>query len=251
MRTVGEVSALTGVTVRALHHYDELGLLPPSERSESGYRLYSYEDLARLQEIVGWRALGFSLEEIKTMLDDPSYDRAGALERQRDLVERDIQRLGAMRAALDEALAAQRSGTRLKETQMFDGFDPARYEEEARERWGDTDAYKESARRAASYGEAEWAQIRSESEEIVTDFTRLLGSGEPAGGERARAVAERHRQHISRWFYACPPEMHRRLGEMYVADQRFARTYERAAPGLAAYVRDAYAANADSQRDVA
>ena len=94
MKTVGEVSELTGVTVRALHHYDELGLLSPSERSGAGYRLYSYEDLARLQEILIWRQLGFSLAEIASLLDDPRHDRLGALERQRELVAREIDRLG-------------------------------------------------------------------------------------------------------------------------------------------------------------
>jgi MerR family transcriptional regulator, thiopeptide resistance regulator len=88
MRTVGEVSEMTGVTVRTLHHYDEIGLLAPSGRSEAGYRLYAYADLARLQEILIWRALGFPLGEIQSMLDDPAYDRIGALRRQRELVER-------------------------------------------------------------------------------------------------------------------------------------------------------------------
>src|ERR1700751_1376359 len=106
MKTVGEVAELAGVTVRTLHHYDELGLLAPSERSGSGYRLYSYDDLARLQEILIWRQLGLALAEIKSLLDDPEYDRISALERQRELVEREIDRLGAVAAAVDAALAA-------------------------------------------------------------------------------------------------------------------------------------------------
>jgi MerR family transcriptional regulator, thiopeptide resistance regulator len=247
MRTVGEVAELAGVTVRTLHHYDEIGLLVPGARSDAGYRLYGYEDLARLQEILGWRALGFSLEDIRAMLDDPSYDRERALVRQRQLVERDLERLAALRAALDDALVAHRNGIRLKESTMFDGFDPTEYEDEARERWGHTDAYRESARRTASYGDAEWAEIRREFEEIVGEFAALKREGEPADGERARAIAERHRQHLSRWFYDCPPAMHRRLGEMYVADERFAANYERVEPGLAEFVRDASCANADAQ----
>ena len=246
MRTVGEVAALAGITIRTLHHYDEVGLLSPSGRSDAGYRLYSYEDLARLQEVLGWRRLGFSLAEIQSMLDDPSYDRLSALERQRSLVERELERLGSLRSALDAALEAQREGTQLKEATMFEGFDPAEYEDEARERWGHTDAYRESTRRAAGYGEAEWRTIREESEAIVRDFAALAAAGEPADGARARAVAERHRQHISRWFYECPPAMHRGLGQMYVTDERFARNYEKVADGLAAYVRDAMAANADA-----
>jgi MerR family transcriptional regulator, thiopeptide resistance regulator len=247
MRTVGEVAELARVTVRALHHYDELGLLSPSGRYEAGYRLYSYDDLARLQEILIWRRLGFPLAEIQAVLDDPAYDRAGALERQRELVRREIERLGALADAVDAAIEAHRNGARLKETTMFDGFDPTEYEEEARERWGHTDAYQESTRRAKGYGDAQWSEIRTESEEIVRELVVLLGAGEPATGECPRALAERHREHISRWFYPCSPQMHRGLGEMYVADERFAANYEREAEGLAAYFRDAIVANAEGQ----
>lgn len=244
MKTVGEVAALAGVTVRTLHHYDELGLLSPSGRSEAGYRLYSYDDLVRLREILIWRTLGFPLTEIASLLDDPEHDRLAALERQREMIEREIDRLGALAAAVDSAIAAHVNGTRLEETKMFEGFDPSEYEDEARERWGDTDAYKESARRAARYGETEWVEIRSEAEAITRELVALMRAREPADGEAARALAERHRDHISRWFYPCSPMMHRGLAEMYVADERFARTYEREAEGLAAYIHDAIVANA-------
>src|ERR1700752_2858938 len=116
MNTVGEVAELAGVSVRTLHHYDELGLLCPSERSGAGYRLYSYDDLARLQEILIWRQLGFSLAEIVLLLDDPGHDRLAALERQRELVGREIDRLGALAAAVDAAIDAQRNGTVIEET---------------------------------------------------------------------------------------------------------------------------------------
>jgi MerR family transcriptional regulator, thiopeptide resistance regulator len=201
MKTVGEVAELAHVTVRTLHHYDELGLLSPSERSQAGYRLYSYDDLARLREILIWRALGFPLGEIVSLMDDPGHDRLSALERQRELMGREIDRLGALAAAVDAAIAAHRNGTRLKETSMFEGFDPTEYEDEVRERWGHTEAYRESARRAQAYGEAEWNEIRAESEAIMGELIELMRAGDPADGRAARALAERHREHISRWFY--------------------------------------------------
>ena len=247
MKTVGEVAELAGVTVRTLHHYDELGLLSPSGRSEAGYRLYSYDDLARLREVLTWRTLGFSLTEIAALLDDPGHDRLAALQRQRELIERELDRLEALAGAVDAAIAAHRNGTELEVTTMFDGFDPSEYEDEARERWGHTDAYRESARRAAGYGEAEWAEIRSEASAITDDLVALMREGERADGAAARAVAERHREHISRWFYPCATQMHRGLAEMYIADERFAQTYEREASGLAAYFHDAIVANADAQ----
>jgi MerR family transcriptional regulator, thiopeptide resistance regulator len=246
VRTVSEVAKLTGVTVRALHHYDELGLLCPSERSEAGYRLYSYDDLARLREILIWRRLGFSLSEIQSLLDDPGHDRLAALERQRELVRAELDRLGALAVAVEEAIDAELSGTRLEETKMFEGFDPSEYQDEARERWGHTEAYRESLRRTQGYGQAEWDAIGRESAEIVDELAALMRTGEPATGEAARALAERHRQHLSRWFYPCPPQMHRGLAEMYVADDRFRRNYEREAEGLAAYFHDAIVANAGS-----
>ncbi len=167
--------------------------------------------------------------------------RAGgsSVERQRELVGREIERLGGLAATIDAAIAAQRNGAELEEKTMFEGFDPTEYDDEARGRWGDTEAYRESTRRAQAYGEAEWNEIRSESEAIVRELVALLRAGEPAAGEAARALAERHRRHISRWFYPCSPQMHRGLAEMYIADERFARTYEREAEGLAAYFRDA------------
>jgi DNA-binding transcriptional MerR regulator len=246
MKTVGEVAELAGVTVRTLHHYDELGLLSPSERSGAGYRLYSHDDLERLQEILIWRQLGFSLVEIVSLLDDPGDDRLAALERQRELVGREIDRLGALAAAVDAAIDAQKNGTVIEEASMFEGFDPTEYEDEARERWGDTEAYRKSARRAARYGEAEWGSIRSEAQAIVRELATLMRAGAPADGPEARALAERHREHISRWFYPCSPQTHRGLAEMYIADERFTRTYEREAEGLAAYFHDAILANADA-----
>lgn len=246
MHTVGELSAQAGVSVRTLHHYDEMGLLVPSERSEAGYRLYAYSDLERLQEILVWRQLGFALEEIRALLDDPGHDRESALLDQRELVGAELERLGATARALDAALAAHREGNEMEAGTMFQDFDPTEYEDEVRERWGHTDAYRESTRRAAGYGEREWEQIRAESESVVADFAASMAAGEPAEGAPARALAERHRQHITRWFYEVSPQMHRNLAEMYIADDRFKRNYEQVAPGLASYVHDAVLANADA-----
>ena len=247
MKTVSEVAELTGITVRTLHHYDELGLLCPSERSEAGYRRYSYDDLARLREILTWRALGFSLGDIRSLLDDPAYERLSALERQRELVRAEIARLGGLAVAVEEAIDAELAGTRLEETKMFDGFDASQYEDEVRERWGHTEAYRESARRTQGYGQPEWDEIRREGVEIVDELAGLMRAGEPATGDAARALAERHREYLSRWFYPCSPPMHRGLAEMYVTDERFKRSYERQAEGLATYFHDAIVANAGGE----
>jgi DNA-binding transcriptional MerR regulator len=247
MHTVGELSTIAGVSVRTLHHYDEIGLLVPSGRSDAGYRLYSYAELERLQEILVWRQLGFALEDIRALLEDTAHDREAALLRQLELVASERECLGATARALDAALAAHRQGEQMTPTSVFANFDPSENEEEARERWGRTDAYRESARRTARYGAAEWAQIRAEADAVVAAFARLLMAG-AAGGEDARAVAERHRRHMTRWFYDVSPQMHRNLAEMYIADARFAASYEKVAPGLAQYVHDAVQANSKVSR---
>ncbi|MGI5244790.1 TipAS antibiotic-recognition domain-containing protein [Dactylosporangium sp. CA-139066] len=129
--------------------------------------------------------------------------------------------------------------------ELFGEFNPDQYEDEARQRWGDTDAYKESARRTSSYTKDDWARIKSEAAENTARFGDAFASGEAADSVTAMDLAEAHRQHISRWFYDCPLDMHRGLGDMYVADPRFTANYDTDRPGLAQYIRDAIHANAE------
>jgi hypothetical protein len=129
--------------------------------------------------------------------------------------------------------------------ELFGDRDPDQYQDEARERWGDTDAYRESARRTASYTKEDWARIQGEAAANTAAFADAFTSGVAAGDSVAADLAEEHRQHIGRWFYDCPPDMHRGLGDMYVADPRFTANYDSEHPGLAQYIRDAIHANAD------
>ena len=249
---VKEVACIAGVSVRALHHYDELGLLTPSGRTEAGYRLYGDDDLLRLQQILIGRELGMSLEEIKRSLDDPRFDRRAALEKQRKEIATRADRAAAMLRAIDAALAALANdgGKVMKDmskeeiTTLFDGFDPSLYEDEVKERWGKTDAYRESARRTSQYTKADWEQYNAESHAIMTDAAQLFRSGSPAEGDEAMAVAERHRLSIDRWFYPCGPEMHAALADMYEADARFGESIDKYAPGLTAWWSSAIRANA-------
>jgi DNA-binding transcriptional MerR regulator len=249
---VKEVAQLTGMSVRALHHYDEIGLLVPSTRTGSGYRLYDDGDLLRLQQILIGRELGMSLEAIKRSLDDPSFDRRAALERQRKELAARADRTAAMLRAVNAALAAltDEGGKTMKEmskdeiTALFDGFDPSLYEGEVKQRWGETDAYKESARRTSKYTQADWEQYKAESHAIMTDAARLFHAGASAEGDEAMAVAERHRLSLDRWFYPCALEMHAGLAEMYEADARFAKSIDQYAPGLTAWWSAAIRANA-------
>lgn len=245
--TVGAIARLAGVTVRTLHHYDEVGLVVPGERTDAGYRLYGPAEVARLQEVLFFRELGFGLDEIAEIVTDPGYDRASALVRQRQLLVVNAERLETMIRSIDAAIEAEKRGTRMSNEEMlsvFGDFDPAEYEDEARERWGHTDAYQESARRTGRYAAEDWQQIGREADEINQAFLALMEAGEAAESAEAMNLAERHREHITKWFYDCTPEIHAGLGQMYVADQRFTTKIDEAGPGLAAYMSSAIAANA-------
>ena len=247
---VGEVAALAGVTVRTLHHYDRIGLLSPSGRTTAGYRQYSPADLDRLHQVLLYRELGFPLEEVATLLDDPSADPEAHLRRQHRLLRDRLERTSAMVAAVEKEMEARAMGISLTPEERFEVFgehDPAQYEAEVEERWGETDAYKESQRKTRSYTKDDWVRIKAEQEEIGTRFVQAMQSGAAADSEQAMDVAEDARQQISRYFYECSPEMHAGLGRMYVEDERFTATYEAMAPGLAQYVSTAVQANAARQ----
>ncbi|MEZ4450329.1 MAG: MerR family transcriptional regulator [Nannocystaceae bacterium] len=242
---VKEVARLSGVSVRTLHHYDAIGLLTPSARSAAGYRLYSDDDLGRLQQILIGKALGLSLEAIRASLDQPGYDRRQALRRQRTaLIARRDEAEGMIRS-IDAALR-QLEGEGAMETNMkelFDGFDPAEHEDEAKARWGQTDAYRESTRRTRGYGPEEWAAIKAEGEALIAGLLAAIDAGARPEDEAATALAETHRLHIDRWFYPCDPAMHEGLAAMYTADARFRDHYDRHREGLAEFFAAAIRAN--------
>lgn len=149
---------------------------------------------------------------------------------------------------VEEMMDVKKSGLSLTPVEMrevFGSFDPAEHAEEAERRWGGTEAYAESQRRAASYDNQHWLQIRDEAERISAGLAAAMRDGAPPDSERAMDLAEQHRQHITRWFYNCSYDTHRGLGEMYVADPRFTANYDEQEPGLAAYIRDAITANAE------
>lgn len=127
---------------------------------------------------------------------------------------------------------------------VFGDHDPTQYQEEAEQRWGDTDAYRESHRRTNAYSKDDWARLGAESEANELAFLAAMQAGLPPESNEAKAAAERHRLHIDTWFYPCSHEMQTGLAEMYVMDERFTAHYDKRAPGLAVYVRDAIIANA-------
>ena len=247
--TVGDVAARLGVTVRTLHHYDEIGLLHPSERAVNGYRLYTPEDRARLRTIVLWRRLEIPLDEIATMLRDDD-DTGAHLRRQREAVMARRDELTELVRAIDNALEATMNDTPASTEDMREIFGTAftdEYPAEAEQKWGDTPEWKQSAERTKHYTRQQWETIKAESDAIELALLDLFRAGVASDDARALEAAEAHRVHMETWFYDCGPRMFRNLAHLYVQDARFTASYDEAhdAPGFAAWVSEAMLARAD------
>jgi DNA-binding transcriptional MerR regulator len=257
--TVGQVAERCGVTVRTLHHYDGIGLVVPSGRSRAGYRLYTDSDLTRLQDVVVYRRLGFALADIVALLDDPRADRVVHLRRQRTAVLAQVTRLNELVTALDHALeqvmtdvpdADDSPATQADLRALFgESFDD--YQDEARQRWGDTDAWRQSEQRTRHYTRSDWERVKAETDELHNAFLLAFRAGQPATSRAALDAAEAHRQHIDSRFYECSHAMHRQLADLYVSDPRYSATYDESldAPGLAQYIHDSIHANAERHAD--
>jgi DNA-binding transcriptional MerR regulator len=246
--TVGQVAERLDITVRTLHHYDEIELLQPSERSPAGYRLYTEGDLTRLQHVVVYRRLGFALEEIALLLDHPESVEQH-LRRQRAAVQHRLDEMHDLVTAIDRALEKAMNHEPATTEDMKELFGDGFYDSqaEAQQRWGDTAAWKQSQQRTKGYTKADWAQVKAESDALHQGFTDAIDAGEPPTSEAAMDAAEAHRRNINDRFYDCPPQFHRNLADLYTSDPRFTATYDEIRPGMALYVRDAIYANADRQ----
>jgi DNA-binding transcriptional MerR regulator len=245
--SVGQVSGFAGVTVRALHHYDEIGLLVPGARTHAGHRRYSDADLDRLQQILFYRELGFPLEEVAVLLDDPDADPVEHLRRQHALLAGRIETLQEMAAAVERAMEARRMGINLtpeEKFEVFGEFDPDDHREEAERRWGGTDAWRQSQQRAASCTKEDWMRFTEDFDALHRRIADAMTGGAAADSAEVTDLAEEHRLFIHRSSYDCDHRMHTCLADMYVQDERFTAYYEQIRPGLARYLHDAIHANA-------
>ena len=247
--TVGEVSTLLGVSVRALHHWDETGLVHPSRRSAAGYRLYCEADIMRIQQVLVYRQTGMSLADIKMVLDEPETDAMTHLRRQRELVQGQISHLQQMLSSIDMVMDIQQSGARISVAEMAEiwgtDWDPV-YFEEAHARWGDTEDWAESYRRKARMSRADWEQAYEETVALETALAEAMHSGVEPGSPEANALARWHRKDLNRWFEVSTSKQVV-IARSYVADERYARYYDKRAPGLAAWLKDVIDACARSE----
>ncbi len=231
---INEVAKLTGVTVRALHYYDEIGLLKPCRVTEAGYRLYDQEALEALQQILFFRELDFPLSDIKSIMTNPNYNPTTALKKHRELLLQKRARVDELIALVDQTLKG--------ETDMsFQQFDKAVFEEtkkkyadEVKERWGNTTAYGESEEKMRGYDDERLKQISGEGEGILREFGEMRHL--PPESQEAQALVKRWQDYITANHYRCTMEILSCLGQMYVGDERFAESIDQNGEGTAAFL---------------
>ena len=235
MRTVKEVSELTGVSVRTLHHYDGIGLLKPTATTDAGYRMYDDAALEKLYTILLFRELEFPLKDIKAIMDSPRFDPSEALEQQIQLLEKQYKHIGRLIAL---ACEIQRRGKEAMGFEAFDKTEIEQYKQEARERWGSTEAYQE-------YMHRQLRKTKQENEkdgEVLTGALRAIAELRPLMPEAAQVQqkVQELQAVFSARFYSCTKEILLSLGEMYVTDERFTRNIDRdLGEGAARFIRDA------------
>ncbi|MDF2963574.1 MAG: antibiotic resistance transcriptional regulator, MerR family [Paenibacillus sp.] len=243
---VKEVADLVGISVRTLHHYDEIGLLTPEETTESGYRLYSNDNLELLQQILFFKELGFPLKEIKNIISRPSFDRQEALTLHRKMLLEKSRRLDKMIATIEKTIQHTKGEIQMTNKEKFEGFDFSHnpYEQEARERWGN-EAVDNSNAKIGSMSKDEQQAM---SEQMTSIYKKLaaLRNNPPESEESQEAIKE--------WFHFLNNmgnyslDAFKGLGQMYVDDERFTKNIDTFGEGLAVFMRDAMAVYADNKK---
>ena len=234
---ISEVAKLTGITVRTLHYYDEIGLLKPSEITEAGYRLYSREDLEILQQILFFRELDFPLSQIKEIMNNPNYDKEEALKKQKELLIQQRQRIEGLIKLIEKKIEGDNNMS-FKEFDMNEiEENKKKYAKEVKERWGTSKAYEESEKKTSSYNKEKWGDINQETSEIFKGFAELRNSD--PGSEEVQELVRRWQKYITDNFYTCTNEILSGLGLMYVEDERFKENLDKNGEGTAKLMEEA------------
>ncbi len=249
MHKIGEVAELAKVSIRLLRHYDEIGLLVPSGRSEAGYRLYAHADLQRLQQILFYRTLEFPLEEIQKLMSAPDFDRHAALLQQRELIKHKALQLGGVLDLIERTLTEidprGQEQAMINTKEMFKVFPDMKqeYQDEAEERWGNTDAWKQSAERAKKYTKADWERMKQEMAVVYGRLEAVFTAGKKPDSPEALAAIEAARLLSDKWFYDTSKEFHVKGTEWVSKDERYVRNIDKNCPGLAVFMHQAAKAN--------
>lgn len=233
---IKEFADFTGVSVRTLHYYDEIGLLEPAMVDRAtGYRYYDEQSLLRMQEILFYRELDFSLKSISQILSSPNYDKAKALEDQKTLLTLKKQRLERLILAIDGAVKGEN---------VMKSFDNTQFEQhkaEAKARWGTTDAYKQHAEKTKNYSKQTWSDLAAGMDAIMGEFALCMKNGSAPDSPEAQDLVKSLQDHITAHYYDCTNPILAGLGQMYVADERFRANIDRHGDGTAAFISEAIA----------
>lgn len=246
MMKVKEVADLVGVSVRTLHHYDEIGLLSPDAITESGYRLYSNDNLETLQQILFFKELDFPLKKIKEIIKSPTFNREQALFMHRKLLLEKRNRLDVMIRTIDKTISYTKGEIQMSNQEKFEGFDFSQnpYEQEARERWGD-EAIDQSKAKVGKMSKDEQAAMGEKMNEIYRNLAALRHES-PASPESQATIKKWYDILNKMGNYSL--EAFKGLGQMYVDDERFTKNIDQFGEGLAAFMRDAMAVYADTNQ---
>jgi DNA-binding transcriptional MerR regulator len=245
MYKIKEVSTIAGISVRTLHHYDHIGLLTPTIVEDNGYRKYSEDDIDKLQQILFFKELGISLKEIKDILYHPNFDNMHALKMHKKLLLEKKNRLEQIIRSVDNTIQSMNGGSKMDKKDMFKPFDMTKieeqqkkYAEETKEKYGQTDAYKQSVKKTSQYGEADWKRIYEQGNKNYERMVKAMHLGPE--DEKVQDIVADMRQHISDNFYDCTIEIFRGLGDLYVNDPRFTKNIDKHKQGLSQFLKEAF-----------
>ena len=237
---IKEFAEFAGVSVRTLHYYDEIGLLRPAEVDRiTGYRFYDEDSLFRMQEILFYRELDFSLKSIGEILSSPNYDKNKALNEQKQLLILKKERLEKLISAIDGAVKGENV------MKAFDNSEFEKYKAEAQEKWSNTDAYKEHTEKTKNYSKQKWDTLAEGMNHIMGEFAVCMKNGKMSDSEEAQSLVKMLKNHITENYYLCTNEILDGLGKMYVADERFKNNIDKHAEGTAAFISEAIAVYCD------
>lgn len=239
--TVQQLADIAGITVRTLHHYDRIGLLKPARVESNGYRYYEEKELLQLQQILFFKELDFSLEAIKKIIHAPHFDMRGALRDQRRLIELKRKRLNRLIQTIDKTLKKLNQEINMNDTDLYGSFtkdELDRYTEEARQRWGNTEAFVQAQERIKKMGKEGLDKVTKESRALTQKIAEAMRSGKSAESDEVQILVQQHYNGL-RAFYEPTLELYRGLAGMYVEDHRFKQSYDDVAKGLAQFMHDA------------
>ena len=231
---IKEFADFTGVSVRTLHYYDEIGLLRPAfvDRA-TGYRFYDENSLLRMQEILFYRELDFSLKSIGEILSSPNYDKSKALNEQKQLLILKKERLERLISAIDGAMKGENV------MKAFDSSEFDKHKAEVQTRWGQTPAYQEHTERTGNYSGQKWNALAGEMGRIMAEFAVCMKQGGSPDSAEAQILVKKLQDHITGNYYHCTNQILAGLGQMYVADDRFRNNIDSHGEGTAAFICEA------------